>query len=455
MGIHRAVVNRLNWDVTQKSSDEIYVQKTTPNFIDALWDIFMPLIRGQSTVIVPEDIARDPERLIDLMAREGATRIVLVPSLLRTILASPKDLAQRLPKMRHWACSGEAPVGVAGGGFPCPATSRRTVQYLRHIGILGCDVDVAGNRAGFANIPIGSADRQYASSHSRCEFRTGSGERDRRTVHWRRRAGARLPWSSRPNCRSIPADPYGEWRAHIPNGRFGAPTPDGIIEFVGRRDHQVKLRGHRIELSEIERALESHPNLRNAVVNCARTCPAVNLGWSPMWSATAFCRRIRPCAPTYRANCRPHDPGAFRRRFPNCRSRLTASLIVPSYRRPNRSKRRYASASLRNQTRRKLIADIWVQILGLKEVGVDDSFFELGGNSLMLLRVQNTINQRLHRDIPATVLFRYPTIRALSAYLADGQRNDVMVRSMSRGEARKKLLTRRTASPASDVRPGK
>ena len=71
MGTHRAVVNRLNWDVTQESSDEVYVQKTTPNFIDALWDIFMPLIRGQSTVIVPEDIARDPEQLIDLMAREG------------------------------------------------------------------------------------------------------------------------------------------------------------------------------------------------------------------------------------------------------------------------------------------------------------------------------------------------------------------------------------------------
>ena len=95
-----------------------------------------------------------------------------------------------------------------------------------------------------------------------------------------------------------------------------------------------------------------------------------------------------------------------------------------------------------------------MQILGLKEIGVDDNFFELGGDSLMLLRVQNTINQRLRRDIPATVLFRYPTIRALSAYLADGQRNDLLVRSTSRGEARKKFLTRRTAGPASDARRG-
>ena len=75
----------------------------------------------------------------------------------------------------------------------------------------------------------------------------------------------------------------------------------------------------------------------------------------------------------------------------------------------------------------KVLADVWTQILGLKDVGVDDNFFELGGDSLMLLRVQNAINQRLRRDIPVTVLFRFPTIRALSAYLAEGQRTDFLV----------------------------
>ena len=89
----------------------------------------------------------------------------------------------------------------------------------------------------------------------------------------------------------------------------------------------------------------------------------------------------------------------------------------------------------------------------MKDVGIDDNFFELGGDSLTLVRVQNAINQRMRRDIPITVLFRYPTIRALSAYLAEGQRNDVLVGSTSRGEARKKFLTRRR--PERRVTPAK
>ena len=205
MGTHRAVVNRLNWDVMQESSDEVYVQKTTPNFIDALWDIFMPLIRGQSTVIVPEDIARDPERLIDLMAREGATRIVLVPSLLRTILASPKDLAQRLPKMRHWACSGE-PLSA-----PLAAAFHARLPHAELFNIYGTSefwdaTWYPRRRPGrLCRRSDRLADRQYAGSHSRCEFRTGARERDRRTVHRRRWAGPRLSRPSRPDRGSIPA----------------------------------------------------------------------------------------------------------------------------------------------------------------------------------------------------------------------------------------------------------
>jgi hypothetical protein len=62
----------------------------------------------------------------------------------------------------------------------------------------------------------------------------------------------------------------------------------------------------------------------------------------------------------------------------------------------------------------------------------------------MLVRIQGRISERLNRDIPLIVLFHYPTIRALSSYLVEGQRDDILLGSMSRGEARKKFLTRRT-----------
>ncbi|MGA2795843.1 MAG: phosphopantetheine-binding protein, partial [Roseiarcus sp.] len=99
----------------------------------------------------------------------------------------------------------------------------------------------------------------------------------------------------------------------------------------------------------------------------------------------------------------------------------------------------------------KLLAGIWSEILGVEQIGIDDNFFELGGGSLTLVRVQSMIGERARRDIPIIVLFRYPTIRALSSYLVEGHRNDVLVGSTKRGEARKKFLTRRTRFEA---RPG-
>ena len=445
MGTHRAVVNRLNWDVTQESSDEVYVQKTTPNFIDALWDIFMPLIRGQSTVIVPEEIARDPERLIDLMAREGATRIVLVPSLLRTILASSKDLAQRLPKMRHWACSGE-PLSV-----PLATAFHARLPHASLFNIYGTSEFwdatwyIAGNQAGFANIPVGLPIANMRALILDANFEpvpvNVAGELFIGGV------GLARGYLGRPGLtadRFLP-DPYGNGERIYRTGDLARRRPDGVIEFVGRDDHQVKLRGHRIELSEIERALESHPNLRNAVVQLRDDLPsgepglvAYVVGDSVADSALRAhlqCKLPAHMIPAYFVSL-PQLPLT-----PN--GKLDRAKLPSPQPKQEAVRKRVAPKS----DVEKVIADIWVQILGLKDVGIDDNFFELGGESLMLLRVQNTINQRLQRDIPATVLFRYPTIRALSAYLADGQRNDVMVRSMSRGEARKELLTRRTASP--------
>ena len=156
MGTHRAVVNRLKWDVTQETFDEVYVQKTTPNFIDALWDIFMPLMRGQRRSSSPEDIARDPERLHRSIG-EGSRDTNRAGSLVAAHHSRQlENLAQRLPKMRHWACSGEALTSGLGGDVSGAAAACRAVQYLRHVGILGCDVVCGkGEPANGSGIPVG------------------------------------------------------------------------------------------------------------------------------------------------------------------------------------------------------------------------------------------------------------------------------------------------------------
>ena len=452
MGTHRAVVNRLSWDVPQPSAAEVYAQKTTPNFIDALWDIFMPLIRGQSAVIVPEDAVRDPERLIDLLSREGATRIVLVPSLLRSILDSPKDLAERLPKLRHWACSGEALPNSLAAKF------RSRLPHAELINIYGTSEFwdatwfVARDADKRAGVPIGlpisnmralilDANLEPVAPNVTGELFIGG-------------VGLARGYLGRPGLtaeRFLP-DPFNKGERIYRTGDLARRRSDGVIEFVGRRDHQVKLRGHRIELSEIEWALQTHANVRNAVVLLRDDLPSGDPGLVAYVVGTG----------TPDTELRAHVQGKLPAHMVPAYFVALAELPLTPNGKLDRGK--LSAPQPRQETPRKhvapksdtekLLAGIWAQILGLQEIGVDDNFFELGGDSLMLLRVQNTINERLRRDIPATVLFRYPTIRALSAYLADGQRNDLLVRSMSRGEARKKFLARRTAGPVGDAAAG-
>jgi amino acid adenylation domain-containing protein len=446
MGTHRAVVNRLSWDVTRESREDIYAQKTTPNFIDALWDIFMPLLRGQKTVIVPEDIARDPERLIDLLAKEGATRIVLVPSLLRTVLDSSQNLAERLAKLRHWACSGEALTSGLAAAFHARLPQAELFNIYGTSEFWDATWCVAKSQANGAGIPIGlpianmralilDANLEPVAANVTGELFIGG-------------AGLGRGYLGRPGLtadRYLP-DPFGDGERLYRTRDLARRRPDGVIEFVGRRDHQVKLRGHRIELSEIEWVLETLPNIRNAVVQLRDDLPS----GEPGLVAYVVANGEPPVDSALRAHLQAKLPVHMIpahfvtiEQLPLIPNGKIDRARLPAPQPKQEAARKHVAP--KSETER-LLAGIWTQILGLKELGIDDNFFELGGDSLMLLRVQNAINERLHRDIPATVLFRYPSIRALSAYLADGQRNDFLVRSASRGEARKRFLTRRTAS---------
>ena len=453
MGTHRAVVNRLSWDVTGDPSDEVYAQKTTPNFIDALWDIFMPLLRGQKTVIVPEDIVRDPERLIDLLAKEAATRIVLVPSLLRTILDSSQNLAERLPKLRHWACSGEALTSGLAAAFQARLPHADLFNIYGTSEFWDATWCVAKGQANGAipfGLPIANMRALILDSNLEPVATNVTGEL------FIGGAGLGRGYLGRPGLtadRYLP-DPFRDGERLYRTRDLARRRPDGVIEFVGRRDHQVKLRGHRIELSEIEWVLETLPNVRNAVVQLRDDLPS----GEPGLVAYVVGNGEPPADSALRAHLQAKLPAQM---IPAHFVTLTELPLTPNGK-IDRAKLPTPQPKLEAARKHvapkseveRLLAGIWTRILGLKDVSIDDNFFELGGDSLMLLRVQNAINERLHRDIPATVLFRYPSIRALSAYLADGQRSDLLVRSMSRGEARKRFLTRRTAGPTTVAGPG-
>jgi amino acid adenylation domain-containing protein len=195
--------------------------------------------------------------------------------------------------------------------------------------------------------------------------------------------------------------------------------PDGNLEFLGRLDHQVKVRGNRIELGEIESQLQGHESVKEAVVTAwgepASLCAywvAAGSGEVPDISQLrAFlARRI----PSYMV------PSQFIQldKLP-----LTAAgkihrqaLPTPDSSRPPLE----ANYVVPETSMQKTIAAAWQEVLGLEQVGIYDNFFDIGGNSMDIITLGSRLEEIFGKEIPVVTIFRYPTIHALEGYLNDG-----------------------------------
>lgn len=219
---------------------------------------------------------------------------------------------------------------------------------------------------------------------------------------------------------------------------------DGSLRFLGRRDHQVKIRGHRIELGEIEAVLEAMEEVRVAVV-------------------------------TVRGDTEDHRlvayvvPSDADRDLDGLKDRLRETLpavMVPAMfvsmesipLTPNGKVNRGALPDPPNVSQapepvdrpqgdvERLICDIWKRALQTPSIGVNDNFFDLGGHSLLAVRITRELGERLGREIPIVVLFQYPTIRSLAAHIADepysGRASSGVERGLSRAEERRRALQR-------------
>jgi len=192
--------------------------------------------------------------------------------------------------------------------------------------------------------------------------------------------------------------------------------PDGNLEFLGRIDDQVKLRGFRIELGEVESVLAQHPAVREAAVVIRK-------------EGADDKRLVAYVAPV------PVDPPDVDDLRQYLRSRLPDYMVPAGFvllpalpRSPNGKLDRRALPATDAQEEKKgpeprtalerTIAAAWRETLQVEHVGLDDNFFDLGGHSLLVVRLHEHLRGVTRQDLPITELFRYPTIRALAAYLS-------------------------------------
>jgi amino acid adenylation domain-containing protein len=232
-------------------------------------------------------------------------------------------------------------------------------------------------------------------------------------------------------------------------GDRGRLRPDGEIEFLGRVDTQVKILGQRVELGEIESLLSKFPGIQQTAAK------VVTVGGQPRLAAYVVTSAQEPS-----------DPGAIRayleRRLP-CHMVPTAieqvkSLPLTTNGKVNRDAlpipRAWAQPTPCMAPAAPVqdpIQAIWRETLNLDQVGIDDNFFDLGGNSLLLVRVHGELRGRLGATLPVTALFEFPTIRALRRHMDALPTDQDNSRELeTRMTSRRQALARRRAVVSHD-----
>jgi len=203
------------------------------------------------------------------------------------------------------------------------------------------------------------------------------------------------------------------------SGDLARYLPDGNIEFLGRIDHQVKIRGHRIEMGEIEAVLVQHPAVEDAIVITTED-PSGNK------SLAAFCvsNQEQDLTSELRNSLKKKLPDYM---VPSDLVMLEAFPLTPNGKVDRRALLLLLTESSKQRSEAALVAprdefeiklkNIWEKLLGKESISVKDNFFELGGHSLLGVSLFNEIEHQFERKLPVSTLFDAPTIEELAGIL--------------------------------------
>ncbi|MGB6053150.1 MAG: amino acid adenylation domain-containing protein, partial [Rhodococcus sp. (in: high G+C Gram-positive bacteria)] len=408
---HRAIVNRLNWMQSEYSlrGEDVVVQKTPITFDVSVWELFWPLQYGARMVVARPGGHRDPAYLAHLLREHSVTVAHFVPSMLAVF--AEEQAVGHIDSIRWLFASGEA--------LPT-TTARAAVQALpstRLVNLYGpteAAVDVTFHEVTEDDtvvVPIGrpvSGTRVHVLDGRLKPAVPGViGELYLGGVQLARGYASRADLSAE----RFVANPFGSGERLYRTGDLVRWNRAGEIEYVGRSDFQVKLRGQRIELGDIEAALLTNPGVSRAVVALVDD-PAVGetiVGYIVCRAGlTLDPDEVRGTAagalPDYMVPTSIMIMDAFplgpngkldRRAFPE------PTVRIRPFRPPSTPVE-------------EMIAETFGALLGVERIGLDDDFFSLGGNSLIATRVVARLGVAFGVEISLRTLFEAPSVHALA-----------------------------------------
>lgn len=422
---HHSVVNRLAWMQRRYplGDNDVLLQKTPVSFDVSVWELFWWAVEGAAVALLPPGGQQDPREILRTIREQRVSAVHFVPSMLGPFL----DLLQAIPEgregvssLRYVFCSGEAlpPARVEQfnsifgiSGAECP------VQLVNLYGPTEATVDVsyydcpADPARTVARVPIGrpidntrlyvlGADDRPQPVGVAGELCIGG-------------AGVARGYLDRPEltAEKFIADPFLPGGRLYRTGDLARWLADGTLEYLGRIDGQVKIRGNRVELGEVAGALCAVPGVRDALV-VDHTTAARGTHLAGYYVADAaidpatlreLLARTLPAfmipAGFVRIDALPLTPNgkADRRALPPLQDTMTPAT----------------GGQPRNPTEAALV-EIWARVLGRETVGIQDDYFALGGDSILMLKVRAEAEARGLR-FSLTDLVRNPTVSGLAA----------------------------------------
>ncbi|HEY0215461.1 MAG TPA: amino acid adenylation domain-containing protein [Cellulomonas sp.] len=456
MNVHAGIRNRLLWmqDAYPLGAGDRVLQKTPVSFDVSVWELLWPLMVGATLVMAPPGAHRDPGALARVIREERVTTVHFVPSVLDVFLREVP--VEQLTGLRRVICSGEA----LGRDLQDRFLGRSDAALENLYGPTEAAIDVTAwtcrpdeddERPVPIGLPIANTAVYVLDRFGRPVPRGVVGELVIGGVNVAR------GYLGRPDLTAerFVDDPFGP----VPGGRLYRTgdlvrrRQDGCLEYRGRMDRQVKVRGVRIEPGEVEGVLTAHPDVRQALVVSrpgptggerlvayvvgAPAAPAAELAaWArerlpgALVPAAFVALDAIPLTPTGKA-----DPAALPDPDPGERS-VTTPFAEPAGR------------------FERVVADIWCAVLGVSRVGAEDNFFDLGGHSLQMPVVRERLSAAVDRDVAVVELFQHPTVRSLAAHLAGAPvTQDPVEEARSRADDRRSAQDRRRAARTAGLSP--
>ncbi|GHE27192.1 non-ribosomal peptide synthetase [Streptosporangium violaceochromogenes] len=424
LGPHRGAVNRIRWLARTHPfrPGEVCAARTAVGFVDAVWETFGPLVAGVPLLVLAPDEVADPLRLTGLLARHRVTRLVGVPSLAGMLLDEIPDLGDRLPALRLWVLSGEPLTEGLARRFH-DRLPGRTLLNLYGSTEVAADATVAevpsgppGSRVPIGR-PIGGVTARVRDPGLRASPVLARGE-----LHVGGECLAR-GYHRRPadTAAVFLPDPDGPPGARaFRTGDAVRRRSDGLLDYLGRLDRQVKVRGHRVEPGEVERALLDHPGVHAAAVTARPDADGsvtlvahVVVDGSPAPALRDFLRRRLPD---------PMVPGLFVEvpALPLTPAGKVDRSRLPAPRDPDAEARRADPPRTRTEA---AVAEVFAELLpGWPGPGRSGDFFALGGHSVLAARTAARLRERCGVDVGLRDLFAAPTVAGLAARI-EGRRS--------------------------------